>query len=669
MSINNTNNLSSNVLNSERSSSSDGSGTESFHKVKTYHTYRSSAESGPYSVSTNESLDSYPENRDLDTDLRSRFDLEDAFRLRSNMESDQDLIELDEEANIHPVEPLYSKAASLYGERAATRLTRNSTNLEKVFTNKDTGDLLLPPDGGYGWVCVACSFLIFFNTWGCNAGFGVFLSFYLNHDTYPGASKYDYALIAGLTVFMGQILCPFVAVLMRIIGIKPTMLIGVVFLLAGFLMASWSTKLWELYMTQGFLAGCSIGFIFVPATTIIPGWFLKRRALALGFTLLGTGAGGCTFGLATNKMIADDGNTHWCLRMLAITCSISCLIAIVFIKQRNPVPPIGFKSWSKIKREWNSVFSYKIATRPTVLLLTAWFTFAIFGYNLLIFTLGPYSITKGLSSHDASTITAILNGCQAIGRPLMGFMGDRYGRTNITVIFTFLLMVFIFTFWITAHTFLQLIFFSIMLGLCVGVANVMSTVLIADLSEPKDFLASWGAVNSMLTPMLLFSEVIAQALVKPHRKKNPYIYTQSFSGLCYFVALILILMLRERCVHMKVSKKLKDINEKLLQFSSNDNEGGESHSSDAMTVQENQLSINNKEYEKKDYSDNHSEYNSTNNEINAKDGEESQVNSEETEKTEVVNSQSLSQLKEKYEKELEYGRRPYFRRMFKRMRV
>lgn len=34
---------------------------------------------------------------------------------------------------------------------------------------KDSNSVDVPPDGGYGWVCVACVFLINGHTWGVNS--------------------------------------------------------------------------------------------------------------------------------------------------------------------------------------------------------------------------------------------------------------------------------------------------------------------------------------------------------------------------------------------------------------------------------------------------------------------------------------------------------------------
>jgi len=44
-----------------------------------------------------------------------------------------------------------------------------------------------PPNGGYGWVCVFCVFLINAHTWGVNSSYGIFLAHYISNQTFgPG---------------------------------------------------------------------------------------------------------------------------------------------------------------------------------------------------------------------------------------------------------------------------------------------------------------------------------------------------------------------------------------------------------------------------------------------------------------------------------------------------
>lgn len=503
----------------------------------------------------------------LNTVLKSRFDLGDAIRMEHNRGTEDGTVPYDEESMAS-----WDDESRRKGE--VPEDTDDQT-VKRVFTNKSTGDLELPPDGGYGWVVLFCVWLIMFSTWGCNSGFGVFLAFYLNGNTFPGATKYDYALIAGLTVCLGQGFSPFVMVVMRIIGIRGTMLIGAALMIAGFILASFATKLWQLYLTQGVLNGASISFAFVPATTLIPGWFLKKRAVAMGLSLMGTGAGGVVYGLATNKMIADDGNTKLALRVLGIACTVSVLVATALVKQRNPVPSVGFKSWKAIVSQFRLIFDFKVLRNPFVPLVCLWFTLALMGYNLMVFTLSSYAIARGMTPHQGSILTAVLNGAQSIGRPLMGLAGDKFGRANVTITLTALLTIFLFAFWIPAHTFVQLLMFSICVGSCVGVANVMNTVLIADNVAPEQFLAAWSWVNVTDAPFLLVCEVIAQALTVPEAKDNPYLHTQIFAGCCFAAALVLILILREYSVRLKLLERQKVTNLKAEEWKLYDENGSD----------------------------------------------------------------------------------------------
>ena len=505
---------------------------------------------------------------DLNQLLESRFDVGDALRMRSDdttgeAHSEETPLEAHSEEKGGDSLSLTSEGSRAASANGNAPAVPHGATLEKVFTNKSTGVVELPPDTGYAWIVVLSVFLIMFNTWGCNSAFGVFLSFFLSHNRFPSASKYDYALIAGLTVFLGQGLCPFVIIVMRVIGLKQTMFLGTCIMAAAFVLASYATKLWHLYVTQGFMIGCSISIIFAPATTLLPGWFLKRRAVAMGLSLLGTGAGGVTFGLASNKMIQDNGNTQWCFRMLAITCSIATAIAICLTKERHPIKPVGIRSWRLIRGEVGKMFSWKVIKQPFVPLIALWFTLALFGYNLMIFTLSSYAVARGMSQHQGSSLTAILNGAQCVGRPVMGLLGDRFGRANVTITLTSVLCVLMFGFWIPAHTYLQLIFFAIMTGSCVGVANVMNTVLIADMVRPDEFLPAWSFVNYSGAPALLVTEVVAQALTDKHNKHNPYKHTQIFAGCCFLAALLMILVLREYAVRLKLTRRQEE-NEKRM---------------------------------------------------------------------------------------------------------
>lgn len=510
--------------------------------------------------------------------LESHFDVGDAIQLNNAENYLKDEIEKSptgSDANDHE----NNKVEPFWDDDATNKRTENDTRsynsddyndqeadtetLRKIFTNNTTGELELPPDKGYAWVVVFSVFLVMVTTWGCNSAFGIFLSFFLSNGVFKGATKYDYALIAGFPVAIGQGGAPLALILMRIIGIKPTMLIGVAIQFTGFIWASFATELWELYVAQGVFIGLGITLIATPSTTTIPGWFLRKRAVAMGLSLLGTGLGGVIFGLASQKMISDNGNTRWCYRMLAITCTVCTLFATCLVRERKPIKPVGLRSKKLIFGEFKRFFDGSIVKRPIVLLIASWFNLAVFGYTLMIFTLASYAVARGMTQHQGSVLTVLLNSAQTVGRPVMGLMGDRFGRINVTFALTSLLCIYLFAFWIPANTFLQLIFFSLMVGSCVGVANVMNSVLIADMVKPHEFSPAWGFVTYSGAPLFLVCELIAQALTVPSHKSNPYLHTQIFAGFCFFGALLLSVLLRERAITIKLTEELDSFNKML----------------------------------------------------------------------------------------------------------
>ncbi|KAL6944359.1 hypothetical protein ACO0RG_001095 [Hanseniaspora osmophila] len=429
--------------------------------------------------------------------------------------------------------------------------------LEKVFTNHQTNTIDLPPDGGkdaYG--SLVAVLLIMFCSWGANASNGIILAFFLNTNKFAGGTKFKYAVISGLSLCIGQFGCPFVSIVVKVFGIKPPICFGILCTFLGYFMGAFATKLWHLFCTLGLLCGVGISFTFLPATAVLPGWFLKKRSMALGTSLVGTGLGGFVFSLSTNALLERDQNQKWALIAQSIVCAGLSTIAVILVKQRNPPPTIPLKEWRVVAAQWSTIFSIKIMKRYITNLIAFWFTLAIFGYNLMILSLSAYARARGLTANQASYLTVYMNVAQSVGRPMIGLSGDRFGRSNITVFLTTIIVTLIFAFWIPAHTNGQLVAFSVLIGLCIGVANVMNTVMIADSVAPKDFLASWSYINIFGSPLFLFAEAIVQALTVPENKSNPYLHAQIFAGFCFFVAIFLSLLIREYKVRNLLKNKL-----------------------------------------------------------------------------------------------------------------
>lgn len=178
------------------------------------------------------------------------------------------------------------------------------------------------PEGGYGWVCVVAAFLVNAFTWGATGqSYGVFLGHYLSERTFPGATPIDYAFVGGFNLCMAMLVAPLVTISSKQWGTHVTMLIGIVLQTAGFVLASFTTAVWQLFITQGAMVGFGIGFTYIPSTAIVPQWFLKRRALASALQAGGSGVGGIIYSFATQALI-DNLSMKWALRIVGISSAV-----------------------------------------------------------------------------------------------------------------------------------------------------------------------------------------------------------------------------------------------------------------------------------------------------------------------------------------------------------
>lgn len=263
-------------------------------------------------------------------------------------------------------------------------------------------------------------------------------------------------MIGGFQLSFAMAVAPFVTIVGRKTGTKIPMLIGVGILVLAYISASFSRRIWQLYLSQGVLIGIGIGFVYIPSMTIISQWFDKKRSLANGISSAGSGVGGIIFSFVTQAII-DNISLWWAFR---ITCIVSCtvlLIATLLAKNRNET----------IKPAQRG-FDTKLLRKLDVLLLLSWGFIVMLGYVVLLYSLPNFATSIGLSSSQGATVNAMLNLGTAIGRPTIGFASDRFGRMEVAGVVTLVCGLATFAIWVPANSFGVLIFFALFSGGMLG---------------------------------------------------------------------------------------------------------------------------------------------------------------------------------------------------------
>ena len=309
------------------------------------------------------------------------------------------------------------------------------------------------------------------HTWGLNSSYGVFLAHYLSTNTFPGATRLDFAFIGGLSISQALLISPLATAITRLYGTRTTLLLGVFFETISLIGASFANRIWHLFLSQGICFGWGMGFLFVSSVVIVPQWFTTRRSLANGISAAGSGLGGLIYSLGAQAMI-DHISLGWAFRILGILACIANLICTVLIKDRN-----------KQIVSSQLAFDYRLFRRPEFILLQIFGFLSMLGYIVLLFSLPNYAESVGMTAKQGSIIGATLNLGQALGRGPIGYFSDAMGRINMAGMMTFLAGLFSLVIWIFAKSYGALIFFALIGGTVAGTFWAVRQVFLSFLSS------------------------------------------------------------------------------------------------------------------------------------------------------------------------------------------
>jgi len=368
-------------------------------------------------------------------------------------------------------------------------------------------------------------------TWGVNAGYAIYLGYYLNHSVFPGATRLEYAFVGGLSISQALMVAPLATFLSRKYGFRQTMILGVCLEAGAMIAASFANRIWHLFLTQGILFGWGLGLTFTSSIGIPSQWFLKRRSITNGIVSAGSGVGGIIWALATNSMI-ETISLAWAYRITAICLFVVNIVASLFMRDRN-----------KHVNPNQRAFDVSLLLRPEFLLLLAWSCFSLLGYIVLLYSLSDFSISKGLSTQQASIVTAVLSVGMTVGRPLVGYFSDSVGRINMAGIVTLVTGLTCFIIWIPAKTYGVCVFFALVNGAICGSFWSCVSPLTAEVVGLGNLPSALSLVWLSVVIPCTFAEAIAFAL-RRGTGPNSYIIVQVFTGVMFIVASICLLFLR-----------------------------------------------------------------------------------------------------------------------------
>ncbi|KAI3405876.2 hypothetical protein KGF56_001484 [Candida oxycetoniae] len=413
---------------------------------------------------------------------------------------------------------------------------RGPVDPEEVYPpTKDLNEKDPNIDKGYAWVILVACVLFNFCTWGMNSGFAIYFANYLINDTFHDATKMDYSYIGGMAFGVGLFFSPLITFFMGIFGFRSVLIVGNCLQFTALMLASWSRKLWQLYLTQGLMQSFGLAFLSIPATTILPQWFKKKRVMASGIGAAGSGLGGIVFNLGMQKVV-DTKGVFWALRVQSIIGFGLTWIAIFLTKSKASSHGIQFH-----------LFDFSVLKMAAFWLTMLFIITCIFGYVIVLYTLANFTTSLGYSERQGSIVSAMVQVGSLFGRPVIGALSDRYGAATVGFIAYYIVGIFCLAMWIPARNYATVIIFALIEGALMGTIYAIIAPLLARIFGIKKMNVVFGQLWSIMGVAGTFSPVIGVKLIQGSGTTvNPGSYRDCsiFTGIMFFACATLLLFIR-----------------------------------------------------------------------------------------------------------------------------
>ena len=387
---------------------------------------------------------------------------------------------------------------------------------EKTLNNSDVGPPSTsepkaaptsgPPDGGLqAWNQVLVAHLVVFNTWGYINSFGVFQTYYVQTI---GRSPSDISWIGSIQVFLLFFIGTASGRATDAGYFREIFLAGSFFLLLGMFTTSACTEYWQLVLAQGLCVGIGSGLLFCPTLALIPTYFSKKRAIAVGIVASGTTVGGMVIPGIFEGLITRVG-FGWTVRVLAFISTAFQLISFALARVR--IPP----------RKTGPLVEFSAFKEPPYVLFTIAVFLSFWSIYPAYYYIGEYAASElNVSQATSFNILIVLNAVGSIGRLLPPYLSDRYtGPVNMMIPMVLFSAVVLYC-WAAVNSESGLWAFAVFYGLFSSAVNGLFPTALSRLTDDLSKMGTrMGMVYSIISFATLTGTPIAGALIDTGSKR------------------------------------------------------------------------------------------------------------------------------------------------------
>ncbi|KAJ7048330.1 major facilitator superfamily domain-containing protein [Mycena amicta] len=346
-----------------------------------------------------------------------------------------------------------------------------------------------PPSRGRQALLLLAGFMMITHIIGINTSFGIFQDFYTSEDSNIPSARGNDAIVSlvgtlgsGLTWSGGIFVNP---VMGRFENLKLLTLLGAAVMSLGLFLASYSSTLWQLFLTQSILYGVGSSFYYFPIMTVAPTFFDRHRGFAMGCILSGAGIGGLIMAPVI-QLLLDKYNARIALRILA-GWNLAVGIPVAAIVRRRG-------SFDRTSDAGRTRLNMALVKRGTFVYQALGALLQAAGNVIPLYYMTSYSISVlSYSRSTGSLLLAINSAVNSVSRIVMGVLADGLGRQNTLITGAFLSSLAVFALWYDAAR-PRFIAFVVVYGIYAGGYNALIPTTITEIYGVENYSRVNGAI-------------------------------------------------------------------------------------------------------------------------------------------------------------------------------
>ena len=237
-----------------------------------------------------------------------------------------------------------------------------------------------------------------------------------------------------LTFALAGLLGPLAGALADRFGVRRLMSVGVVLLIVGLFLYSRLESVRQMYLIHILFAVVLVTSGLIVSIMLVSRWFVEKRGLAIGVTVVGTSLGGMFFPQLGTRMIERFG---WRQAFaVEIIFPLLLLVVIVFLIREFPADKglvaLGAGDDGGGGRPSLPDLTYREALRTPTFWALAFVAMTTF-YSIMaaVAHLFLYTVELGFSPQRAGNVLSTAFGLALVGKFIFGWLGDHWDQKRI----------------------------------------------------------------------------------------------------------------------------------------------------------------------------------------------------------------------------------------------